>query len=116
MCQCICEETLLSPLNVLGSPAKNQLIIWDFSGSPVVKILCCQCRWHCLILGWGIKVPYATWYSKNKEQNNKPKQKQNQMIMDVWVYFWNLNHLKISVNFQGKTFNITVIQDYAPKD
>ena len=40
------------------------------------------------------------------------------MIMDLWVYFWDLNHLKndrvISVHFQGKPFNITVIQVYAP--
>ena len=38
--------------------------------------------------------------------------------MYLWIYFWNLNHFKndrvISVHFQGKPFNITVIQVYAP--
>ena len=39
--------------------------------------------------------------------------------MYLWIYFWNLNHFKndrvISVHFQGKPFNITVIQVYASK-
>ena len=39
--------------------------------------------------------------------------------MYLWVYFWNINHFKndrvISVHFQGKPFNITVIQVYASK-
>ena len=42
--------------------------MWDFPGSPVVKILCFHCRGQGFNL-WsrGTKIPHATWHSKKKK-------------------------------------------------
>ena len=43
----------------------NTWNIWDFPGSPVVKIPCSQCRGH-RFNSWLGKIPLATWHGKKK--------------------------------------------------
>ena len=41
---------------------------WDFSGGPVVKTPCFQCRGMGSILGWGTKIPHVTCPEKKKKK------------------------------------------------
>ena len=45
--------------------------ICDFTGYPMVKILCFHCKRQGLIPGWGTKIPHATWCSQNEQKKQK---------------------------------------------
>ena len=65
---------------------------WDFSGGPVVKTPCFQCRGMGSILGWGTKIPHVTC----------PEKKEKKIEACTWSYkLWWKQHGR-EEHFTGK--------------
>ena len=64
-----CQKSRIFDINVYEK--EHQFIclqnnLQDFSGGPVVKSPCCQCRGASSIPGGGTRIPYAMWCNQKK--------------------------------------------------